>query len=135
MHRTMPGQAIHRYCTYHPTPQGLVDFLATLALTSGAIFIITALFTLGRNLSPLLQPRKKHSLVVSGIYSYVRHPMYGGLMLVAAGRSGTAIMRVGVYVAVCQSSLLGHHGVDLYAAAAAACCGFLHCGCICTCVL
>eukprot|EP00198_Chlamydomonas_reinhardtii_P006283 XP_001695619.1 predicted protein [Chlamydomonas reinhardtii] len=67
------------------TLKGLVDFLATLALTSGAIFIITALFTLGRNLSPLLQPRKKHSLVVSGIYSYVRHPMYGGLMLVAAG--------------------------------------------------
>ncbi|KAG2454763.1 hypothetical protein HYH02_000598 [Chlamydomonas schloesseri] len=67
------------------TLKGLVDFAATLALTSGAIFIVTALFTLGRNLSPLLQPRKKHSLVVGGIYGYVRHPMYGGLMLVAAG--------------------------------------------------
>ncbi|KAG2440000.1 hypothetical protein HXX76_004117 [Chlamydomonas incerta] len=67
------------------TLKGLVDFAATLALTSGAIFIVTALFTLGRNLSPLLQPRKKHSLVASGIYGYVRHPMYGGLLLVATG--------------------------------------------------
>ena len=34
-----------------------------------------ALLSLGRNLSPLPKPRKNHSLVTSGMYSYVRHPM------------------------------------------------------------
>jgi protein-S-isoprenylcysteine O-methyltransferase Ste14 len=48
--------------------QGLVDFGATLALTTGLVFIATAFFNLGRNISPLPEPRKKHQLVVSGIY-------------------------------------------------------------------
>ncbi|GIL58870.1 hypothetical protein Vafri_13837 [Volvox africanus] len=67
------------------TLKGLVDFVATLALTTGLVFIATAIFNLGRSISPLPEPRKKHQLVVSGIYGYVRHPMYGGLLLAGFG--------------------------------------------------
>ncbi|GFR42020.1 hypothetical protein Agub_g2836 [Astrephomene gubernaculifera] len=67
------------------TLKGLVDFCATLALTAGVVFMGTAFLHLGRNLSPLPEPRKKHQLVVQGIYGYVRHPMYGGLLLAALG--------------------------------------------------
>ncbi|GLI59508.1 hypothetical protein VaNZ11_001400 [Volvox africanus] len=67
------------------TLKGLVDFVATLALTTGLVFIATAFFNLGRSISPLPEPRKKHQLVVSGIYGYVRHPMYGGLLLAGFG--------------------------------------------------
>ncbi|KXZ46817.1 hypothetical protein GPECTOR_40g551 [Gonium pectorale] len=69
------------------TLKGLVDFCATLSLTAGLVFVLTAFIHLGRNLSPLPEPRKKHELVVSGIYGYVRHPMYGGLLLAAFGLS------------------------------------------------
>ncbi|GLC37382.1 hypothetical protein PLESTB_001593300 [Pleodorina starrii] len=67
------------------TLKGLVDFCATLALTTGLVFMATSFFNLGRNISPLPEPRKKHRLVVSGIYGYVRHPMYGGLLLAGFG--------------------------------------------------
>lgn len=30
-------------------------------------------------------PRRKHELVTSGMYSYVRHPMYAGLLMVGFG--------------------------------------------------
>lgn len=36
-------------------------------------------------LSPLPAPRKSHRLIVSGMYSYVRHPMYGGLIMACLG--------------------------------------------------
>lgn len=71
------------------TLKGLVDFVATVSITAGAVFILYGLVSLGRNLSPLPLPRKKHSLVMEGIYGYVRHPMYGGLLL---GSLGLAIL-------------------------------------------
>lgn len=44
-----------------------------------------ALFSLGRNISPLPAPRQKHELVTSGMYNYVRHPLYAGLLMIAFG--------------------------------------------------
>lgn len=65
--------------------QGLLDLFATLMLTTGLVFIAYGLLSLGRNLSPMPQPRQKHTLVTTGMYSYVRHPMYAGLLLTAFG--------------------------------------------------
>lgn len=65
--------------------QGLLDLVGTLALTCGLVFIGYALVSLGRNLSPLPAPRARHRLVTSGMYGYVRHPMYGGLLLATFG--------------------------------------------------
>lgn len=46
---------------------------------------------LGANWSPLLEVRKRHQLITTGIYKYIRHPMYtaisvftGGLGLISA---------------------------------------------------
>eukprot|EP00879_Flechtneria_rotunda_P005547 GHRR01005840.1.p1 GENE.GHRR01005840.1~~GHRR01005840.1.p1 ORF type:complete len:253 (+),score=64.60 GHRR01005840.1:382-1140(+) len=64
---------------------GLVDIAATLLITAGLVFICYALLSLGRYFSPLPAPRAKHELVISGMYSYVRHPMYGGLIMSAFG--------------------------------------------------
>jgi protein-S-isoprenylcysteine O-methyltransferase Ste14 len=36
---------------------------------------------LGRNLTPLPFPKASGSLVQTGIYGWVRHPLYGGLVL------------------------------------------------------
>ncbi|KAG2495239.1 hypothetical protein HYH03_006512 [Edaphochlamys debaryana] len=65
--------------------KGIVDFAAIMALVGGAVFLLSALFALGRAFNPLPQPRKRHHLVVSGIYGYARHPMYAGLLLCALG--------------------------------------------------
>jgi protein-S-isoprenylcysteine O-methyltransferase Ste14 len=40
-----------------------------------------------QSLSPLPQPRKQHKLVQTGMYSYVRHPMYAGLLMASLGLS------------------------------------------------
>lgn len=47
---------------------------------------MAALQALGsNNLTPLPEPRPTNSLVTSGVYSVVRHPMYGALVLFSAG--------------------------------------------------
>ncbi len=43
--------------------------------------------TLGRHLSPYPTPRRDAALVEHGAYRFVRHPIYGGVVLGAAGVS------------------------------------------------
>lgn len=43
------------------------------------------MLSLGRYVSPLPLPRKNHQLVTSGMYAYLRHPQYGGLLMAAFG--------------------------------------------------
>ncbi|WIA28522.1 hypothetical protein OEZ86_011065 [Tetradesmus obliquus] len=64
---------------------GLVDILATLLITSGVVFMLYGIMSLGRFISPLAAPRKSHELITTGMYNYVRHPMYGGLLMAAFG--------------------------------------------------
>lgn len=40
---------------------------------------------LGKNLTPLPEPRPSNTLVTSGVYALARHPMYGALVLAALG--------------------------------------------------
>jgi protein-S-isoprenylcysteine O-methyltransferase Ste14 len=42
---------------------------------------------LGHNFSPTLEIRAKHTLVTSGIYHYVRHPMYVSFWLMAVAQA------------------------------------------------
>lgn len=67
------------------TLTGLVDILATLLITAGLVFMVYGLLSLGRYVSPLPVPRKNHQLVTTGMYSYLRHPQYGGLLMAAFG--------------------------------------------------
>ena len=64
---------------------GIVDFLALLLIVSGVTFAVYGLYSLGRSFSPLPTLRIKHSLVTKGAYAYCRHPLYGGLLMVAFG--------------------------------------------------
>jgi protein-S-isoprenylcysteine O-methyltransferase Ste14 len=58
---------------------------ATLGLV-GAILILKGLLDLGEiNLTPLPYPRDDGQLVKSGVYSFVRHPLYSGLISLALG--------------------------------------------------
>jgi protein-S-isoprenylcysteine O-methyltransferase Ste14 len=60
---------------------------------AGLLLLVAGLLRLGPNLTPLPRPREDSTLVVTGIYGLVRHPMYGGVLGLAFGwalwRQGT----------------------------------------------
>jgi protein-S-isoprenylcysteine O-methyltransferase Ste14 len=58
-----------------------------ILLVSGAAWAIAAVRTLGRSLSALPQPRRDAELITSGPYRLVRHPIYTGMIAIAAGWS------------------------------------------------
>ena len=57
---------------------------ATLGLL-GAALLLSGLKSLGASLTPLPYPKDGGTLVQSGAYRVVRHPLYGGLILASAG--------------------------------------------------
>ncbi len=47
----------------------------------GIVIIIISMLQLNKNLSPFPTPPKNSELVVSGLFSYVRHPIYSGILM------------------------------------------------------
>ncbi|MDZ4717172.1 MAG: isoprenylcysteine carboxylmethyltransferase family protein [Roseiflexaceae bacterium] len=60
-------------------PIGLI-----IGLAGGAIGL-AGIRGLGQNLTPFPKPKEDATLIQSGIYSVVRHPIYAGLFLAALG--------------------------------------------------
>ncbi len=60
----------------------LVAFLLTV---SGIIIVAIALMNLGNNLTPFPTPKKDGTLITSGIYKWIRHPVYTGILLSVFG--------------------------------------------------
>ncbi|MEI6209236.1 MAG: isoprenylcysteine carboxylmethyltransferase family protein [Desulfuromonadales bacterium] len=66
-------------CTWISSLAGCILLLAGILLaTCGAL-------NLGRNLTPLPLPKENATLVVSGAYRFVRHPIYSGITFMAFG--------------------------------------------------
>lgn len=67
-------------------PHPLVVMTAGLILlVLGAVAAIAAALHLGPNLTPLPHPKDHATLVESGLYGVVRHPIYCALILIAVG--------------------------------------------------
>jgi len=47
----------------------------------GILFAAIALLQLNTNLSPFPTPKNGSSLIKNGIFKYIRHPIYGGIIL------------------------------------------------------
>jgi protein-S-isoprenylcysteine O-methyltransferase Ste14 len=63
-------------------------FLAGVgALAPGSVLFAAGIATLGRSLTPLPHPREDAVLRCQGVYRLVRHPVYGGILLLAIGWS------------------------------------------------
>lgn len=51
----------------------------------GLMIVLKAFFDLGPNLTPLPRPKESGELVQTGLYGWVRHPLYCGLLLLLGG--------------------------------------------------
>lgn len=59
--------------------------LGAAPLAMGILVMLWGLKSLGRNLTPGTEPLPEGHLVTTGAYAHVRHPMYTGMVLLAAG--------------------------------------------------
>ena len=64
---------------------GVSRIVGGVLMIAGGTLLFTALFRLGRGLTPLPYPRENAALVETGPYALVRHPMYGGGFVLALG--------------------------------------------------
>ena len=60
-------------------------FLGILLIIISSIFIFIAIKDLGSNLSPFPNPKANSRLVTTGIYRFMRHPMYYSLIIISFG--------------------------------------------------
>ncbi len=51
----------------------------------GLLVIVLAILQLNRNLTPFPTPKKDGTLIQTGLYKFVRHPIYSGIILAAMG--------------------------------------------------
>ena len=56
-----------------------------ILLAAGVFLLAAAIFRLGTNLTPVPYPKEQGTLVETGPYRLVRHPMYCGGILIAFG--------------------------------------------------
>lgn len=54
-------------------------------LALGSLVSLLAALHLGSNLTPLPQPKEGATLVVTGMYRFVRHPIYFGVIMMGIG--------------------------------------------------
>jgi protein-S-isoprenylcysteine O-methyltransferase Ste14 len=71
-----------------PWPAVISHFASSVGmgfLALGGLVSLIAALHLGSNLTPLPHPKEGATLVVTGMYRFVRHPIYLGVILMAAG--------------------------------------------------
>lgn len=59
--------------------------LGVALIAAGGLLAVKGVLDLGTSLTPLPHPRDGSELIQTGAYRLARHPIYGGLILAAAG--------------------------------------------------
>ena len=60
-------------------------FVGFLIIIISFIILLVAIKDLGKNLSPFPRPINNSNLVTTGIYGFIRHPMYYSLIFISFG--------------------------------------------------
>ncbi len=66
-------------------PSLILDLLAVILTVSGLAIAVAGRLALGRNWSPHATFKQSHELIQNGVYAYVRHPIYCGMLLMIIG--------------------------------------------------
>ncbi len=88
------------------TPPGWLEEIASVAAVAGGAVLVVAAVTLGRSLTVLPTPVERGSLRTGGLYRFVRHPIYTGLLAFVAARAVTSGSPVKVGLAAALLGLL-----------------------------
>ncbi|MFD1096641.1 methyltransferase family protein [Salegentibacter chungangensis] len=72
----------------------LIKDAALIVSILGWIIVLVAILQLNRNLSPFPSPKADSKLVQNGLYKYIRHPVYFGILI---GLGGIAIYSLSGY--------------------------------------
>jgi protein-S-isoprenylcysteine O-methyltransferase Ste14 len=68
------------------TPRnGLLLWLGYSIFILGTAIALMAAFNLGKNLTPLPRPKENAELIQGGLYRFVRHPIYFGVIVLSIG--------------------------------------------------
>jgi protein-S-isoprenylcysteine O-methyltransferase Ste14 len=67
-----------------PVPGWLAAAASAAGLAGGAVLVV-ACFNLGRSLTPLPTPTRNATLRTGGLYGFVRHPIYTGVLALVFG--------------------------------------------------
>jgi protein-S-isoprenylcysteine O-methyltransferase Ste14 len=62
-----------------------LQVLGVIISALGLLLTLIAAFNLGKNLTPLPCPKDDAQLIQTGLYHFIRHPMYSGVLAVACG--------------------------------------------------
>jgi protein-S-isoprenylcysteine O-methyltransferase Ste14 len=98
------------YCDRHALGViGDSDVLRTLGLflaLTGYVLMNVAVITLGRQFSVEVTVQKNHQLITGGIYHFIRHPRYLGIILFMAGISSVFRSWAAVFLSVLTAAVL-----------------------------
>jgi protein-S-isoprenylcysteine O-methyltransferase Ste14 len=93
-----------------------LNLIIVILLIAGLTVAITARHTLARNWSGAVALKADHELITTGLYQYVRHPIYTGMLLMILGTAlsvatigaaiGFLIILVGVLLKLKQEEAL-----------------------------
>ncbi|MFO7718940.1 MAG: methyltransferase [Gillisia sp.] len=59
-----------------------LNFILVLIGIIGLVLIIVAFFQLNKNLSPFPTPKEYSSLLTNGVFKWIRHPIYTGILII-----------------------------------------------------
>ncbi len=60
-------------------------WLGGLIMVAGAVKLVRGVRSLGRNITPGIEPLPGAELITTGAYAHSRHPIYGGVVLLLTG--------------------------------------------------
>jgi protein-S-isoprenylcysteine O-methyltransferase Ste14 len=66
-------------------PKGLLLWFGYGIFILGIVIALIAAINLGKNLTPLPRPKENAELIQSGLYCFVRHPIYFGVIVLSIG--------------------------------------------------
>jgi protein-S-isoprenylcysteine O-methyltransferase Ste14 len=88
-----------------PVP-GWLATVGSAAVVAGGAVLLVAAFNLGRSLTPLPTPTRNATLRTGGLYGFVRHPIYSGLLALVFGGAITSARVVRLVLAAALLALL-----------------------------
>jgi protein-S-isoprenylcysteine O-methyltransferase Ste14 len=82
------------------------SIIGTVLKYAGFALLVWAGLNLGRNLTPLPKPKRDAQLVTSGLFAWMRHPIYTALMLLTFGSSLERGSLIALILSACLAVLL-----------------------------